>query len=86
MRKICSSRSSRRMRVLSSCAEFETVAERFLDHHAPPSLRLAIAQLLVQQPRMTELFDERTEEAVGHGKVEQTVPASLLFLCDVMQM
>ncbi len=86
MRKICSSRSSRRIRVLSSCAEFETVTERFLDHHAPPALRLAIAQLLIQQPRVAELLDERTEEAVGHCEVEQTVPAGLPFPCDVVQM
>ncbi len=86
MRKICSSRSARRMRVLSSRAEFEAVAERLLDHHPPPALRFVIAQLLVQQTGMTELFDERAEEAVGHGEVEQAVPPGLSFPRDVLQV
>ena len=32
----------------------DAVAERLLDHHASPVLRLAIAQLLVQQAGMSE--------------------------------
>ncbi len=43
-------------------------------------------QLLVQQAGMTELLNKRTEEAVGHGEVEQTVPIGLPFPSDVMQM
>ena len=64
----------------------EAVAERLLDHDAPPAMRLAVAQFLVQQAGMAEVLDHRAEEAVGHSEVEQAVAAGVVLACDVVQV
>ena len=64
----------------------QTVAERLLDHHAPPVLRLAVAQLLVQQAGVAELLDQRAEEPVGHREIEQAIAAGLPVARDIAQV
>ena len=64
----------------------DAVAERLLDHHASPALRLAVAQLLVQQAGMAELLDDGAEEPVGHREIEQAIAAGLPLARDVVQV
>ena len=64
----------------------QVVAERLLDHHPAPALRLAVAQLLVQQAGMAQLLDGGAEEAVADRQVEQHVAVGLAVLGDVVQV
>ena len=64
----------------------QVVAERLLDHHAPPVLGVAGMGFVVGQAGMAELLDHRAEEAVGDREVEQAVAAGALFLRELVQM
>ncbi len=62
------------------------VAERLLDHHAAPAFRLlaVLVPVLLEQPGLAEMGDDRTEEAVGDRQIEQAVAAGVGFLVDVL--
>ena len=72
--------------MLSARADAQAVAERLLDHHAPPALRLAVAQFLVEQTGVAKLLDHWTEESIGYRQIEQAIAGGLVLTCDVLQM
>jgi hypothetical protein len=49
-------------------------------------LRLAIAQLLVQQAGMSELLYDGAEKPVGHRELEQAIAAGLPLARNVLQV
>src|SRR6185312_15048279 len=61
----------------------ESMAERLLDHHAPPALLLPVLVLaLGDQLRLAELLHHGAEEPVGDGEVEKDVtPGVMGLLC-----
>ena len=66
IRKIWSSCSVRRMRVVQRARRVQVVAEGFFDHHAPPEPALAaLVLVLVSQFRLAELFHHGAEETIG---------------------
>ena len=62
------------------------VAERLFDDHAAPVFRVpaVLVPVFLEQAGFAEMGDDRAEEAVGDGQVEQAVAAGVGFLVDVL--
>ena len=68
------------MRALSARARGEIAAERLFDDDAPPA-----AVLFLGEPGLADPLDDRAEQLLGDGEVEQHIAAGLVLGFDLVE-